>query len=395
MAILSETRNPDLLRMSALDDSATITERMPGLALPFALVATSVAFFSILAFGAAFDGIRHVSPLFATGLAIPVGALAGTLLRRWRALHDPLRMRDSLFIAVGAIVVVAGGSIGAAVGISAWNDPGPCMTGGIIAGVAFLPSCVTVVEASRRAARARMGSIVAGVDRRTALATLLVVVAIAATTQAPALLVRRYTWAFPIIIQALSSIVVSGATAVAIARLYALDRAALARFDGLVREAPSFDRAEPNETGKAFGQGIDLGLGADRWTRTTGVDTYRTTSQREVGESRGIDRRSATGDPRRDGAEATLTGDRARRARAEHLVGGLRGVPLDGSLEQIRRRSKPHAEDEREVEPEERARSFFEVHVAPAADQRHELEPPREHCGRLVEIRDLPRLRQA
>lgn len=120
--------------------------RMPGLAVPFALVAASAAFFSIFALGV----------------------------------------------------------IGAFVGYIAWPDFDAamitCAIGGAVYSIAFLPAAVLVHRASMRAARARLGSLVAEVDRRTVVATLLVVVAFAAVTQAPSLalaqlseLVHRFT----------------------------------------------------------------------------------------------------------------------------------------------------------------------------------------------------------
>ena len=44
---------------------------------------------------------------------------------------------------------------------------GECAFGGALCAVVFLPVCLVVIGAARRAQRARLGSIVAGSDRRT------------------------------------------------------------------------------------------------------------------------------------------------------------------------------------------------------------------------------------
>ena len=260
--------------------------RMPGLAVPFALVAASAAFFAIFALGAVFSPMRGVSPVWPTLFAVSPGALAGGVVRRWRGLYAPFLNPSSRVGRLALVVVLAGASVGAVVGSVTWPYDDDAMTtcaiGGALYSLGFLPAAVLVHRASMRTARARLGSLVAEVDRRTVVATLLVVDSFAAMTQAPSLalaqlseLVHRFT-------QPALSIAVSTACALGIARIRRADLAARARLDDLTREAAWLERSGVIEREAEAASALDLGLGRDRWSRASELATYRTASRSEL-----------------------------------------------------------------------------------------------------------------
>jgi hypothetical protein len=256
--------------------------RMPGLAVPFALVAAAAAFFAVFALGS-FEPMREASPVWPAIVAVVPGAIAGAIIRRWRALYETFMNRPSRIARIALVVVVAGASIGGVVGICSWGDAGlaPCTVGGAIYALAFIPAALFVQGASTRAARARMGSLVADVDRRSVIVSLLAVVAFAALTQAPALASSQLSFLVNRFVQPALSVAVSVACAVGIHRIRRRDQDARAHLEEVAREAAWLERTvavddvEPGVT-------VDLGLGADRWSRTTELATYRTAPRSEL-----------------------------------------------------------------------------------------------------------------
>jgi hypothetical protein len=261
---------------------AVPTTRPRGLVVPFAVVGASAGFFSVLALGAAFEGMRQVSPLLAAAFALAAGGAAGFVIERWRRLHHPFRAVDSMRIYVGAIVVVAGTAAGAALGYAAWDEWGVpvCAAGGGGCALAFVPCALFVVDAAKRAARARFGSLVAGVDRRTVLASLAAACAFATSVQAPALFAGTWSERVPAHVQGGASVAVGLACVVALAALRARDVRTEAELDAAERDAAGLTAATAaTEEDRAA---LDLGLGGERWAQTWGVPTYRTTERSSV-----------------------------------------------------------------------------------------------------------------
>lgn len=256
--------------------------RMPGLAAPFALVGSAAALFSVLAIGAGSDAMLEAPPAIATGVAALVGAAVGIVLRRWKRLHDPFMGRDMRAMRIALLVVVAGAVIGVVLGVSTWGEYAikPCALGGAACGLVFLPSALFVFDAAARAARARLGTLVADVDRRTVLVSLFAVVAFAAAFQAPALALARYSLWIPPWVQNASSFLFGTAAVVAIARLRRQDLGARAQLEALAGSAEHLDRATDLEPDSAAA--VDLGLGLDRWARPAALATYRSTARGEV-----------------------------------------------------------------------------------------------------------------
>lgn len=256
--------------------------RMPGLAAPFALVGSAAALFSVLAIGAGSDAMLEAPPVIATGVAALVGAALGIVLRRWKRLHDPFMGRDMRAMRIALLVVLAGAIIGVVLGVSTWGEYAiePCALGGAACGLVFLPSALLVFDAAARAARARLGTLVADVDRRTVLVSLFAVVAFAAAFQAPALALARYSQWLPPWVQNSASFVFGTAAVLLIARLRSRDLAARAQLDALAGSAEHLDRATDLEPDSAAA--VDLGLGLDRWARPAALATYRSTARGEV-----------------------------------------------------------------------------------------------------------------
>jgi hypothetical protein len=254
--------------------------RIPSLTVPFALVGMAAAVFSLSAVSAFREGARAASPvpaLLAGGLA---GLLVGALLRRWRALHNPMFTQDAAF-RVAVVVMPAGGLVGAIVGYAAWAEEGlaPFGIGGAVLAIAVIPACTTVLEAGRRAARARLGSVVAGADRRTVWGTTFSVIAVTALAGLPAILVGCGSSNLSVPQQA--SLVL--ATAV----LCVIGASVLAWQDkrGMV-ELQTFavtERLEEAGTRASEAVGcVDLGLGDGAWAPAGGASTYRSSMQREA-----------------------------------------------------------------------------------------------------------------
>lgn len=153
--------------------------RFPQLALPLALVGgaagwLSAAFLSNPLIQLLPSGLSSVS----AGLAAGFAAVTGALLTRWCAgrryayqleAPDPAaRLETDRWARHVAAVLVAGAATGATLPAlhQDYGDMPLCALSGALCAAAFLPVCVAVIRAARRAQRARLGSVVAGSDRR-------------------------------------------------------------------------------------------------------------------------------------------------------------------------------------------------------------------------------------
>jgi hypothetical protein len=200
--------------------------RLPQLAYPFAVTGAAAGW---LAAG------LLASPLLqltvpgqqgrAAAVAAPVGALVGWALSRWCVADGVSFVR----LRLAASVLVGGAVTGAAVGLMAFANPIAMASGalnGLLSSLAVIPICGVVLAAARRATRARLGSIVAGADRRAVwgiLASALAAATLAALPDWPASRVweaRRPDVALLIAVAAgLVVLVVLGADALALRRL--------------------------------------------------------------------------------------------------------------------------------------------------------------------------------
>src|SRR5262249_14680243 len=126
----------------------------------------------------------------ATAAATVIGALTGAALKRAcigrrydYEIGEPdpeLRPATDFWPLHAGLVLAAGAATGGAV---ATLTPGcstqaECVLGGIGCALVFVPVCLAVVAAARRAQRARLGSLVAGSDRRAVWAILAMLLAV-------------------------------------------------------------------------------------------------------------------------------------------------------------------------------------------------------------------------
>ena len=259
---------------------------MPSLAKPFAVFGAAAGLFAILGIGAFREPAREVAPLAPMFVTAGAAAVAGEVLRRWRRLHDPALAREALVLWVAVISGIAGGASGAVVGFVTWGADGFMRfgLGGAVVSLAFVPSCLVVFDAARRAGRARHGSLVAATDRRTVLSTVLAGISFAGATQVPAVLSANTSSALPPLVQVALSVVACLGSTIAIVLLQKRDRAARAELEAHAGEMNWLERAAEGETEPSTSDArgpIDLGLGADRWARTTDA-TYRSSGRPDV-----------------------------------------------------------------------------------------------------------------
>ena len=257
---------------------------MPSLAKPFAAFGAAAGLFAILGLGSFRDAARGVSPLTPMIMTAIVGALVGEALRRWRRLHSPQLAREAVILWVAILTGLGGAASGGLVGFVTWGSDGFARfaMGGAAVGLAFVPSCLVVFDAAKRAGRGRHGSLVAATDRRTVSSTVLAGIAFAGATQVPAVLSANTSTALaPLVQVALSLVVCLGAT-VAIVVLQRRDRSARASLEELARDAAWLERAPTDEGAAALStEAVDLGLGADQWSRTSDA-SYRQSARSDV-----------------------------------------------------------------------------------------------------------------
>jgi hypothetical protein len=233
---------------------------MPQLAFPFAAIGLAAGWLSdaLLANPAVGVSLRTNQEL-AAGISALVCAVLGAALTRRCVLCDLLLATEvprpllAVYVIIGG--VVAGGAVGGLARDSMFGLVSGAVSGALCA-VAFLPVCALVLTAARRANRARLGSIVAGTDRRAVwgiMATALSVMMLAALPDWPA---SRYgTVAPPRVALGMTA----GAGLLILAILVA-DAVALTRVARVARtEMEPRDRDEADR-GEAIPE-LDLGLG--------------------------------------------------------------------------------------------------------------------------------------
>lgn len=256
---------------------------MPSLAKPFAAFGAAAGLFAILALGSFRDAAREVFPFTPMIATAAIGALVGETLRRWRRLHAPNLAREAVILWIAIISALAGAASGGVVGLVTWGEDGFARfaAGGAVVGLVFVPSCLVVFDAAKRAGRGRLGSLVAATDRRTVLSTVLSGIAFAAATQVPAVLSLNMSKELaPLFQVGLSLFVCLGAT-VGIAVLQRRDKSARASLEAFAKEAPWLDRAPADGAEEPAPAAVDLGIGAEQWARTSDAN-YRSSGRPDV-----------------------------------------------------------------------------------------------------------------
>jgi hypothetical protein len=256
---------------------------MPSLAKPFAVFGAAAGLFAILALRSFREAARDVSPLAPIVVTAVVGAAAGETLRRWRRLHSPILAREAVLLWVATLTALAGAASGGAIGLVTWGIDGFARfaAGGAMVGLVFVPSCLVVFDAAKRAGRGRHGSLVAETDRRTVSSTVLAGLAFAGATQVPAVLSGNVSGELPPTLQiALSFVLCLGAT-IAIVVLQQHDQSGRIALDAFAKEAAWLERAPEGEGELSPPNTVDLGIGIEQWMKTSGAN-YRNSGRPDV-----------------------------------------------------------------------------------------------------------------
>jgi hypothetical protein len=252
--------------------------RFPQLALPFALVGASAGWLSagLLAnplVGALRPGRQHLAALCAMAFA----AATGALITRWCVgkrysyeLDTPdtgARARSDRWPRHVAAVLAAGVASGVAVALlcDAWGGPKAGAISGFFCAIAFVPVCMAVIGSARRAQRARLGSIVAGSDRRAVWGILAVTLAVATLEAVPdwaAAAVGDALSPWPALWMVWAAGLVTGG--ILIADVGALRQAQRATAGGLEQRDAAEMEMEAEDAGVPR---LDLGLGEDLLAR--------------------------------------------------------------------------------------------------------------------------------
>lgn len=243
--------------------------RFPNLALPFAILGASAGWISagFLAnplVAQAFPARSDLAALCAAG----AGAAAGLVVRKMCVgrryayeieTPDPeARPRTDAFLAHVGVVLAAGASAGAIVAAlhKPYGGPAWGLLSGSLAAAAFVPIFLVVLAAARRAQRARLGSMVAGSDRRAVwaiLATTLALATAGALPEWPAAGAQNSAQPWPALLMLAGAALVVGAALL-------LDRRALRGAEAALQGAAP----QPADEMDAVTPGVphlDLGLG--------------------------------------------------------------------------------------------------------------------------------------
>lgn len=244
--------------------------RFPHLAPPFAIVGAAAGW--LCAATAANPLVQSAETntfVAAPVIVMVIAALTGVLLTRfcvgkryWYELVDPdpgaLARSDRWWRHIVA-VILAGAASGAAIAAvcDAYNSPAIGALGGALFALAFIPVCAAVILAARRAQRARLGSIVAGSDRRAVWGILVTALAIATLQVAlnwPAASAGDIPSPWPALgILAMAAIIL---LAILLADVGALRRARQALVPGLAPRDPEEAAHDDSAASR-----VDLGLG--------------------------------------------------------------------------------------------------------------------------------------
>ena len=237
--------------------------RFPRLELPFAVVGAAAGFLSTgLLCNPLVDVLpRHRQPMAVITAAV-VAALTGFVVRRL-CVRKPLRYEldephplerapwDRAGVHLG-VIVLAGALIGSIVGATCNCRHGATrgFAGGAICALVFVPVVLAVLAAARSAQRARLGTLVAGSDRRAVWSILATALAV---TTLEALPDWHYLRSPPWVAWSMVALASLGVLAV-----FAIDR----RAARLVERAVADLSCVPEVHGEATSM-VDLGLGEE------------------------------------------------------------------------------------------------------------------------------------
>jgi hypothetical protein len=187
--------------------------RMPTLALPFAVVGAAAGWLSVDFLDNPLFGFTpsHAEGLGAVCTSVIAGAV-GRSLTRCCAPREEWERPGAMWLQVGCAVLGGGALSGFLVGGLGFENLEGALKGmvaGMGAGAAFLPVCVLVVTAARRAARARLGSLVADADRRELWALMAMALAVTTAVSLPDWLV----WETPVAPGMIAGVALGGVVA--------------------------------------------------------------------------------------------------------------------------------------------------------------------------------------
>ncbi len=256
--------------------------RFPRLAMPFAIVGAAAGWLSASLCGSPPLAFPVSRPITAACAAV-MGALVGALLRRfavgrryWYELADPdpsQRPRTDAWWVHVPVLLNAGAVTGLVVrwleddrwGVTLWALSGALCT------AAFVPTCLAVLAAGRRAQRARLGSIVAGSDRRAVWAILATLLAVMTLEELPDWLAGSPDWAAPVVVAAL---LVSSAGV--LLRVLLVDERARREARAVLAAGLSVHERDGKDEADAHVPEVDLGLGEQVLAHSTpGGAPYR------------------------------------------------------------------------------------------------------------------------
>jgi len=192
----------------------------------------------------------------------------------WYEIGDPdpgARPRTDRWPLHAIVVLLAGAAIGATVGAECFSRA-LCAGAGALCALVFVPVCLAVVKAARRAQRGRLGSIVAASDRRA-------VWGIIALTLAVTTLEALPEWPASTVHEAPLPVVVPfalGAAAALVLAILVADHRALAEAEAVIGAGLSAQEPAEVEPEGALLPRLDLGLGDDLLARVArGAAAYR------------------------------------------------------------------------------------------------------------------------
>jgi hypothetical protein len=257
--------------------------RFPRLAVPFAIVGGAAGWLSASLCGSPLLGFPVSQPITA-GCAAVAGAWVGALFkflavgRRYRyELDDPdpeiRRPSDTGWIHVPVLLLTGAGTalLVRLITCAEWDDAATWALSGALCTAAFIPVCLAVLAAGRRAQRARLGSIVADSDRRAVWGILATLLAVMTVEALPDWLGGSPDRPARLVLAALIA-----ASAAVLVRVLLADRRACLDARAVIDAGLSVRQPEEMEESDSCLPLVDLGLGEQTLKRVTpGVAPYR------------------------------------------------------------------------------------------------------------------------
>jgi hypothetical protein len=249
--------------------------RVPRLGLPFAVVGLAAGWLSARAVSSPlFDPpVRGISWGRAAITASVAGAILGVLCRRWCRRSVSFAGQPIPWHLVFVLVELVGAVTGAIVGAEA-HSRHPFAEGTAISlccAVPVFPVVALVIVAAQRAARARLGSIVAAADRRTVWAVLFAGVAPLTLPAIAEWLPGRYILIIPPVLEigiaVVAFLVVTGCVL--------FDLAARARLRRIVGSLGSLEPIADVDGAPLAARRTDVGLGSGARARVHVPEHYR------------------------------------------------------------------------------------------------------------------------